>query len=464
MRQEPINTFLEVGKVPPNATEIEEAILGALILEPDTIVNIGHLLTPEMMYKEANKKIFKAISLMNDNSEKIDMHTIVEKLRKLEILEEVGGPYYIVQLTNMVAAATNIEYHAYIIKEKYIKRELIKISSLLNQKSYTDSIDSDEILSFLNKEVESIFTNEDRGVVKLSQAINEVCDDIKNNQGEVKSIEGFSTDLKSLREIVNYWENGRLIVIAARPGMGKTAFAIHEALNVTKQFKNALYFSLEMSYKQLTKRILLTSNDIQRYMFDVNDLNVSQWDKLDNGISKVYDYNLFIDDSTFNLNAIKNKCKIMKKKHNINAVFIDYLQLIEGDKSIVREQQVAQISRSFKLIAKELQIPIFLLAQLNRESEQRKSEGYLPKMSDLRESGAIEQDADIIVFPHRACYYEPEDERVWLVVAKNRDGETGKAEVRTNESVTKFYDPYDTTRQIPPSNYENTIFEDDNTF
>lgn len=456
--------LLDIGKMPPQALELEEAVLGALILEPDAIVNIGNVLRPEMMYKDVNQKIYKAISLMNDNSEKIDMLTVVEKLRKLEILADVGGAFYISQLTNQVASSTHIEAHASVIKEMFIKRELINISALVQQKAYTNSIDSEDILSYFNKKIESIYTYDNGGVVKLSNAINEVCDDIKENQGEGKKIEGFSTDLKSLREYVNYWENGRLIVIAARPGMGKTALAIHEALNVTKQFKNALYFSLEMSYKQLTKRVMLTSDSIKRYMFDVNDIKDSQWEQLDNGITEVYDYNLFIDDNTFNLNSIKNKCKIMKKKHSIDAVFIDYLQLIEGDKGLQREQQVAQMSRSFKLIAKELQIPVFLLAQLNRESEQRKSEGYLPKMSDLRESGAIEQDADIIVFPHRACYYEPDDERVWLIVAKNRDGETGKAEVRTNKSVTKFYDPYDNSDKIHPSNFEITMFDDDEPF
>ncbi len=151
---------------------------------------------------------------------------------------------------------------------------------------------------------------------------------------------------------------------------------------------------------------------------------------------------LFISDKTYTLTGIKNKCKIFKKKHDIGCIIIDYLQLIEGDKGLQREQQVSQISRSIKLLSKELEIPIFLLAQLNRESEKRNSEGYAPKMSDLRESGAVEQDADIIIFPHRACYYEPDDERVWIIVAKNRDGETGKAEVRTNQNVTKFYDPY----------------------
>jgi len=438
------NLMYEIGKIPPQAIEVEQAVLGALILEPGTIIEIGNILKPEMFYKESHQHVYAAIQNMNDNNAKIDMLTIVQELKKTNKLEEVGGAYYITnELVSMVASAAHIDFHARVIRDHYIKRRFINIATLISQKAYDMSYDSDDLLTFANKEIESIYMNEDSGVILLADGINQLMEEVQKRQGNHTCVDGFQSDIKSLRELVPTWENGRLIVFAARPGMGKTALAIHECINSAKSGKPSIYFSLEMSYKQLIKRFLQNDSDIKKYMFEVNDLKDKQWDELDKGITKIYDYKIFIDDNSFTLSAIKNRCKILKKKHGIGSVFIDYLQLIESDKNAPREQQVAQMSRACKLLSKELDLPIFLLAQLNRESENRKENGFMPKLADLRESGAVEQDADIVAFPHRACYYEPDNERAWIIIAKNRDGKTGKAEVRTNETVTRFYDPFD---------------------
>lgn len=430
-------------KIPPHSIETEQAVLGAIIMEPDAITNVSHILTEDMFYNDANKAVFKALKTMNDSSTPIDMLTVIEQLKTTQELDFIGGAYYIAELMSRVALATHIEHHANIIKDKYVKREFIRISALINANAYSDAHDSEDLLSFFTKEIEGIFFRGDQGATLLKDVLNILFDEIKEKQGKHVIVEGFSTKLKSLREIIPVWENGRMIVLAARPGMGKTALALDECITAAKQGKPSLYFSLEMSTKQLIKRMLQNDSEIKRYMFDVNDLTSSQFGVIEEGFSKIYDLKIYIDDASFTLNAIKNRCKIFKKKHNIGAVFIDYLQLIEADANIPREQQVAKISRSIKLLSKEINVPIFLLAQLNRESEQRKTEGFMPKLSDLRESGAIEQDADIVIFPHRACYYDPNEDRSWIIVAKNRDGTLGRAEVRTNETVTSFFDPYD---------------------
>lgn len=430
------------NKIPPSDIKIEESILSGIITSGDSFINISNILNYTDFYNENFGIIYQALQGLDKNNKPINMLTVCDELKKMDKLDAIGGHFAISQLGSNIMPSTHLEYHALIIHELSIKRNIIKICSEVSNLSYNDHIDSQDILTDLNSKIEAIFNFNRSGVRKLSDCLAHMHDELVKNQTKIKKLEGFRTELSSLREYVETWEPGRLIVIAGRPGMGKTAYAIHEAISAANQYKHTLFFSLEMTFSQLTKRIMLMDENIHRHYFSVNNLVESQWEKIDNRISQINDYELWIDDSTYSLTGIKNTCKLMNKKIGIDAVFIDYLQLIEGDRQLVREQQVAQISRSLKLLAKEINAPIFLLAQLNRESEQRKAEGFKPKLSDLRESGAIEQDADIVIFPHRACYYEEYNEKAWLIVAKHRDGKTGNAEIRINESVTKFSDVY----------------------
>ncbi len=429
----------ETGQLPPQAIDIEKAVLGALTLEPEAIVNVSSILKPEMFYKEENAKVYATIESMNDRDMPIDTLTLMQEIIKRGELESIGGAYYITELTQMVASAGHIELHAETIKEKFIKRQLINIGTQLLQRAYSNAHDSEDTLTWVNTELEKTYLGGNNDSITIEKSAVQVCEELRDIQGKEDHADGFRTDLSTLRQLMPVWENSRLHVVAARPGMGKTAFAIHEALNATEQGKPVLFFSLEMNHKQLTKRIMTRDGLINRETLKSRNVSSLEWSNIDKVVTEVSNHQIIIDDSTFTLTGIKNKCKIEKKKNNIGCIIIDYLQLVEGDKKLVRQEQVSQMSRAFKLLSKELDVPVFLLAQLNRESENRNSDGFMPKMSDLRESGAIEQDADTITFPHRACYYEPDDDRVWLIVAKNRDGETGKAEVRTNETVSKFY-------------------------
>lgn len=435
---------LEIGKMPPQSIEIESAVLGALILEPNAILEINRIMPKNMFYKEANGIIYEAIMLMHDRDIKIDMLQVCNELKKVGKLDEVGGMFYISGLTNNVASAAHIEHHALVMKEMFIKREFIRITTHVMNMAYDDSKESGDLLSTINKEIESIYSSDLSGAVTILEGVNQVIEDIKSRQGK-KEVAGFKSDLDNVKKFIPVFENSRLIVIAARPGMGKTGYAIHEALNASDQNVPTLFFSLEMSCKQLIKRLMLTTELVNRKTLDSNNIDNDAWAKIDMSINKIQDHKIWIDDNSFTIQAIKNQSKIFKKKVGIGAIFIDYLQLIEGNKYEVRERQVANIARSLKLLSKELDLPIFLLAQLNRESENRKTEGYKPKLADLRESGAIEQDADIVAFPHRPEYYDNEDQSIkgkaWLIIAKNRDGKTGNAEILVNESVTKFKNP-----------------------
>ncbi|MFY8127070.1 MAG: replicative DNA helicase [Chitinophagaceae bacterium] len=422
-----------LGKIPPQAKELEEAVLGAIMLEKsafDTLIDTN--LKPECFYVEAHQLIFKAMQSMQQRGVPIDILTVVEELKRLDQLDFVGGAYFVSKLTNMVVSTANIDAHARIILQKFIQRELIKISGEIIGDAYEDSTDVFDLLDESETKMFNITNNylkknfEDIGSV-LAKAINRI-DDLRNQKDDIS---GVPSGFVSLDRITYGWQPTDLIILAARPSVGKTAFALNLARNAALGPKptGVGFFSLEMSASQLVQRILSAESEIHMEKISRGKLEDYEYQQLHTkGIKKLETAPLYIDDTAaLNIFEFRAKARRLVNKHNVGIIIIDYLQLMSGsgDKGSNREQEISTISRNLKALAKELNIPIIALSQLSRAVETRK-ESKMPQLSDLRESGAIEQDADMVMFIYRPEYYE---------VNANENGESTKGE--TNIRIAK---------------------------
>ncbi|MBN1463043.1 MAG: replicative DNA helicase [Paludibacteraceae bacterium] len=452
------------GKVPPQALEIEEAVLGALMLEKDAFSMVSDFLHPEDFYKPQHVKIFKAICDLENHSQPIDMHTVTEQLRKNGDLAEIGNPYYIANLTANVASTAHLEYHARIIVQKSLARELIKISSEIETQAFEQETDIDELLQ---KAEEKIFAISQQNLKKDAQQINPIVTEAikrieiaRNAEG---SISGVASGYKLLDNITYGFQPSDLIIIAARPAMGKTAFVLSMAKNmavdgiydgkgVNKRFKVAL-FSLEMSNIQLVNRLLMNVCEIEGDKIKTGKLEDNEWDLLNQNLKKLDGAPIFLDDTpSLSIAELRSKARRLKSNEDIDIIIIDYLQLMSGGDSKSgkfgsREQEVSTISRSLKSLAKELNIPIIALSQLNRGVENRTgTDAKRPQLSDLRESGAIEQDADMVCFIHRPEYYKIFEDSNGndlrgigeIIVAKHRNGAVGDVHLRFRPSYALF--------------------------
>lgn len=449
------NVGLEMGKLPPQVVELEEAVLGALLLEKEAFVQISELLKPEHFYKEAHQHIFKAIMNLETNEQPVDMLTVTEEIKKMGKLEEVGGAFYITQLTSRVASAAHIEYHARIIWQKYLQREMIQISSDLQTKAYEDSVDVNDLL----EEAESTFFllsqgSMKRDVTQINPVIHDAIDRIRDAATKGDGLSGVPSGFTKLDQLTSGWQGSALIIIAARPAMGKTAFVLSMTRLMAINFKIPVaIFSLEMSNLELVNRLIVTETELSADKIKKGKLEQHEWQQLDDKIRPLFDAPIFVDDtaglSVFELRA---KCRRLKKQHDIQIIIIDYLQLMNasGMNPGSREQEVSLISRSLKGLAKELDVPVIALSQLNRGVESRAgAEGKRPQLSDLRESGAIEQDADMVCFIHRPEYYRiTEDEQgnsligmAEIIVAKHRAGPTADVRLRFRQELARFQDP-----------------------
>jgi replicative DNA helicase len=457
---------LSMGKMPPQALELEEAVLGALLLEKDAFVAVSEILKPEHFYKEAHQHIYQAISNLFFHEQPVDMLTVVEELKKIEKIEEVGGAFYITQLTSRVASAAHIEYHARIIWQKFLQREMIRISSDLQTKSYDESIDVDDLLD----EAENTFFllsqgNMKKDVTQINPVIQEAIDRIKQASERTDGLSGVPSGFTALDRITSGWQRSDLVIIAARPAMGKTAFVLSMTRNMALVHKQAVaVFSLEMANVQLVNRLIVSETELASEKIKNGNLQAYEWEQLDHKIQNLIDAPIFIDDtaglSVFELRA---KCRRLKKQHDLKIIIIDYLQLMNasGMNPGNRQEEVSMISRSLKGLAKELDVPILALSQLNRGVESRAgAEGKRPQLSDLRESGAIEQDADMVLFIHRPEYYRiTEDEQgnsllgmAEIIIAKHRNGATGDVRLRFRQELARFQD------------VEEDMFDDGNSF
>jgi replicative DNA helicase len=446
------NTYLEHGKVPPQAIDLEEAVLGALMLEQDAVSAVIDILKPEVFYKEAHQKIFAAILRLFAKSEAVDILTVTNELKSSGELEMVGGPYYITMLTSRIASAAHVEYHARILIQKHIQRELIKISSNIIKDAFEDTTD---VFDLLDKAEQGLFSvsesNLRRNFEDMPSLIKQAIEDIESAKNSDTHFRGVPSGYTELDRVTTGWQKSDLIILAARPAMGKTAFALSMARNIAVEYnKPVAVFSLEMSAVQLVTRLISSETELPATKLKKGDLEDYEWHQLNTKIHSLANAKIFIDDtpalSVFELRA---KCRRLKQQHDIQMVFIDYLQLMTlgRENRGNREQEISTISRSLKALAKELDVPVLTLSQLSRAVESR-SNSRRPILSDLRESGAIEQDADIVMFIYRPEYYGLEQFEdgvsskgaAEIIIAKHRNGPTANVRLRFIDKFAKFED------------------------
>lgn len=438
------------NKLPPNAIELEEVVLGALLIERDAIIDVADFLRPEAFYKSEHQDIYKAILELSVEGRGIDILTVSDNLKKQGKLDSVGGNFYIVNLTSRVASSANIEEHARIIQEKYIKRELIRTSAQLVQDCYNEENDVFDLLSKSELEKDALM----QGVISKKEVTNqsllfETLKDIEKKK-EQKGITGVQSGFEELDRITGGWQPSDLIIIAARPGMGKSSFVLQNAINSSLQFNvPGAFFSLEMSNGQLMRKQMAIVADIHLEKFRKNTLTEFDWQQIHSKYNYIEKAEIHWDDTpAISIIELQAKCRRLKKKYDIGYIAIDYLQLMRatGLKSVNREQEIGLISRGLKGIAKELNIPVFALSQLSRAVESRPNKR--PMLSDLRESGSIEQDADMVLFLYRPEYYgitedengESTDGVAELIIAKHRNGETDDLILKFNKKTTGFSD------------------------
>lgn len=449
-RIDPVN--MDIGKIPPQAIDLEEAVLGAIMLEKDTVISVLDILQPLSFYKEAHQKIYRAIVDLSSNQKPIDILTVTEELRSRKELEEVGGPFYITQLTSRVASAAHIEYHARIVAQKFIQRELIRVSTDIQNRAYDDSIDVDDLLDMSEQELFEIAEgNIKRETARINVLMQMAIEQIEEASKREDSLSGVPSGYTKLDRITSGWQKSDLIIVASRPSMGKTAFALSMARNISVEHnKPVAVFSLEMSSLQLVNRLIVSETELPSNRIRNGNLDEKEWKQLDAKIKSLVEAPLFIDDTpAISIFELRAKCRRLKLQYHVELIIVDYLQLMSGPVEARgnREQEVSNISRSLKAIAKELNVPIIALSQLNRSVEMR-SGSKRPQLSDLRESGAIEQDADMVIFIHRPEKYgitEDEDGNstvglAEIIVAKHRNGPVGDIQLRFRDETAKFVD------------------------
>lgn len=459
----------EHGKVPPQALELEEAVLGALMLEKGAEIGVLDLLTPEAFYKEAHQKIFRAIVKLSERYEPIDILTVTEEMRRREELDEIGGAYYITQLTSNVASAAHIEFHARIIAQKYIQRELIRVASDIQTRAFDTSADVDDLLDFSEKELFNLaYGNIKKETAQIDNIIQEAIAQIEEASRREDGLSGVPCGFTQLDRVTSGWQKSDLVIVAARPSMGKTAFVLSMARNIAVEHKQGVaVFSLEMSAVQLVNRLIVAETELPGEKIKTGRLESYEWEQLEYKIKPLTDAPIFIDDTpAISLFELRAKCRRLKMQYDIQLAVVDYLQLMSGpvDARGSREQEVSHISRGLKAIAKELDIPIIALSQLNRSVEMRSGDKR-PQLSDLRESGAIEQDADIVIFIHRPEKYGLLEDaegnstkgKAEIIIAKHRNGAVCDVELKFVESMAKFVDMQDSELQPLPDLEGNGI-------
>lgn len=441
----------DFGKVPPQALDMEEAVLGALMLEKEAVITIVDILRPESFYRESHQKIFRAIRDVSAREIPVDIFTITEELRSTGELESIGGPVYLTQLTTKVVSAAHVEYHARIVAQKYIQRELIRVATEIQTRSFDDTYDVTDLLDFSEDAIFQIAEgNIKREVAPINEVIKEAITEIENAGKREDALVGTPSGFTKLDRLTSGWQKAELTIVAARPSMGKTAFALTMARNMAIDHgRKVAIFSCEMSSVQLVNRLIVSETEIASDKIKNGRLSEEEWKQLDQRIKKLVQAPIFIDDTpAITITELRAKCRRLMAQHRLDVVIIDYLQLMTGPiNSGSREQEVSNISRSLKSIAKELNVPVIALSQLNRSAELR---GGLkrPQLSDLRESGAIEQDADMVVFIHRQdkfgilTFEDGSSTRgiAEIILAKNRNGPVDDIRLRFREEKAMFVD------------------------
>jgi len=442
--------FSEHGKIPPQAIDLEEAVLGALMLERDALTSVIELLKPEIFYKDAHQVIFKAIRNLFAKTQPIDILTVTNELKLMGELDAVGGPFFITQLTNRIVSSANIEFHSRILIQKYIQRELIRVSTETIRDSFEDTTD---VFTLLDRAESNLFSISEsslgRNFSTMQALVADAIKQIEAARTHDGTFSGVPSGFTELDRFTAGWQKSDLIVIAARPGMGKTAFVLSMARNIAVKFKKPIaFFSLEMSSIQLVTRLISAESQLPADKLKKGNLEAYEWEQLNAKIGTLIGSPMYIDDSpSLNIFDFRAKCRRLKQQFDIQLVVIDYIQLMSGTgEKGNREQEISNISRSLKSLAKELDIPVIAISQLNRSVETR-STNKKPVLSDLRESGAIEQDADMVIFIYRPEYYNITDDEKGstigmadLIIAKHRNGATGEVRLRFIGKYASFVD------------------------
>ena len=450
----------QIGKVPPQDVSMEEAVLGACIIETFSYTKVKDLLEPEDFYKDKHKIIFNVIKTLDEENSKIDLLLITAKLRQEGKLEFIGGAYYLTELTTKVNQAAHIEEHAYIIKQHSLKRQLILLASNVHTDGYNELVDPFDSIDKINEELTHITKmNTPSEDESLSELVRKVVLDIEAVKRGDKSSVGIPTGFPNLDKVIGAWIPSDLIIIAARPGMGKSALAFKLANNLASMFKvPTAFFSLEMSNLSLTDRFISMTTQIYLGSIRFRKVEDNQLTQIIDQAGEKSNIPLYLADKCFSLQQIKSKIRRLVDEKEVKVVFIDYLQLIHatGKKFQSRENEISHISRDLKLLAKELDITIVPLSQLSRAVEARGGDKR-PKLSDLRESGAIEQDADVVIFIYRPEYYGIKQDHTGeklvsgyteAIIAKNRNGPLAMAELLFHGYRTDF------------TNYDRNSFEE----
>lgn len=447
--------FSEGGKLQPQDNEVEAAVLGALMLERDAFAVVCDILTADSFYEPANQKIYSAIQKLGIKQEPIDMLTVTQQLRVDGTLDEVGGPLHISELTRNVVSAAHIETHARIVAQKFLARQLIKFCSEIAGKAYDASYDVADLLQEAEANLFRISQdNLKKDFTQIDPVISQAVEQIELASQRESGLSGLPTGFTKLDKLTSGWQNSDLIIIAARPAMGKTAFVLSMAKNMAVDYNTPVaFFSLEMSNVQLVNRLISNVCEIEGDKIKSGKLTDMEWEQINTRIRKLYSAPLYVDDTaSLSIFELRTKARRLVREHGVKIIIIDYLQLMNatGMKFGSREQEVSTISRSLKQLAKELNIPIIALSQLSRKVEDRKdSNSKRPQLSDLRESGAIEQDADIVCFIHRPEYYshsaedgesKPIKGKAEFIVAKHRSGAVDDVEMRFIARFAKFQD------------------------
>ncbi|MBA09856.1 replicative DNA helicase [Flavobacteriaceae bacterium] len=451
---------LERGKIPPQALDLEEVVLGAMMIDKKGVDEVIDILSPEAFYKEAHQYIFDAIFKLFENSEPIDLLTVSSQLRKDQKLDQVGGDFYLISLTQKVSSSAHIEFHARIILQKFIQRSLIKISNEIIEDSYDETKD---VFDLLDKAESKLYEVTQGNIKKSSETAQDLVIQAKKKIEEISNKEGLSgipSGFDKLDKLTSGWQESDLIIVAARPGMGKTALTLSMARNIAvNQNIPVAFFSLEMASVQLITRLISSETGLSSEKLRTGRLEKHEWEQLNVKVKSLEKAPLFIDDTpSLSIFDLRAKARRLSSQHGIKLIVVDYLQLMTaggGQKGGNREQEISMISRNLKALAKELSIPVIALSQLSRAVETRGG-SKRPLLSDLRESGAIEQDADIVSFIYRPEYYKidewddeertPTDGQAEFIVAKHRNGGLDNIRLKFIGNLGKFdnLDDFDT--------------------
>jgi len=456
MREDAGMLQYEFGKIPPQALPLEEAVLGALMLDRDALNTVSDLLTPEAFYTTAHRVIYQAIMRLHERQNPVDLLTVSEELRKSGELENVGGSYYLAVLTNRVASAANIEYHSRIIQQKHIQRQIITTGTKMVQEGYEETIDCFDALQNAEQGLFAITQNSlSRSITKVGSLAFSTFKQIEQNVLKARTgdgITGKSSGIAEVDALTGGWHDSDLVILAARPGMGKTGFAISVAINAAKCGIPVAFFSLEMANMQLVMRMMAMLGEVNGQKMRDGKLTDEDFTVLAGAAEQLENLPIYLDDTPgISITEMRAKCRRLKRQHDIQLVIVDYLQLMTlssggmENKNGNREQEVSGISRALKGLAKELNVPVIALSQLSRAVETRGG-AKRPQLSDLRDSGAVEQDADIVSFIYRPEYYGIlEDEAgeslkgvAEIIFAKNRHGDTDTVKVKFEKQFTRF--------------------------